>query len=117
MKVDAYVQPEPPVTSYAFGPVVVDVPSRQIWRNGEEVVVPAKAFDALLYLAARPDRTVTKDELISAVWKDVAVSEDSLVHSMSALRRALGDDSANPRLIITVPRRGYQLSGPVTPVS
>ena len=117
MKVDAYVHPEAPVTSYAFGPVVVDVSSRQIWRNGDEVVVPAKAFDALLYLAARPDRTVTKDELISAVWKDVAVSEDSLVHSMSALRRALGDDSANPRLIITVPRRGYRLNGPVTTVS
>jgi DNA-binding winged helix-turn-helix (wHTH) protein/Tol biopolymer transport system component len=77
------------------------------------VVVPAKAFDALIYLAARPDRTVTKDDLISAVWKDVSVSEDSLVHSMSALRRALGDDSTHPRLIITVPRRGYRLNGPV----
>ncbi len=77
------------------------------------MVVPAKAFDALIYLAARPDRTVTKDDLISAVWKDVSVSEDSLVHSMSALRRALGDDSTHPRLIITVPRRGYRLNGPV----
>ncbi len=85
------------MTSYAFGPVVVDVLApRQIWRNGEDVVVPTKAFDALLYLAARPDRTVTKDELISAAWKDVSVSEDSLVHSMSALRRALGDDSDKP---------------------
>jgi DNA-binding winged helix-turn-helix (wHTH) protein/Tol biopolymer transport system component len=113
MKVDAFVAPDAAVTGYAFGPIVVDIASRQIWRNGEAVVVPTKAFEALLYLAARPDRTVTKDELITAAWKDVSVSEDSLVHSMSALRRALGDDSTNPRLIITVPRRGYRLNGPV----
>jgi DNA-binding winged helix-turn-helix (wHTH) protein/Tol biopolymer transport system component len=112
MRTDAVASPEA-VVGYAIGPVIVDLGSRQILRNGEPVVVPSKAFDALLYLAARPDRTVTKDELISAVWKDVSVSEDSLVHSMSSLRRALGDDSTNPRLIVTVPRRGYRLNGPV----
>ena len=80
------------------------------------VVVPSKAFDALIYLAARPDRTVSKEELINAVWKDMFVSEDSLVHSMSVLRRALGDDSTNPELIITVPRKGYRLKGPVRAV-
>jgi DNA-binding winged helix-turn-helix (wHTH) protein/Tol biopolymer transport system component len=86
-------------------------------RIGENlVVVPSKAFDILIYLAARPDRTIPKDELISAVWKDMFVSEDSLVHSMSVLRRALGDDSAHPQLIITVPRRGYRLKGPVRSV-
>jgi DNA-binding winged helix-turn-helix (wHTH) protein/Tol biopolymer transport system component len=113
MKADASVSQDAAVAGYAFGPIVVDVASRQIWRDGDVVVVPSKAFDALVYLAARPDRTVTKDGLISAVWKDVSVSEDSLVHSMSALRRALGDDSTHPRLIITVPRRGYRLNGPV----
>ncbi len=113
MKADASVTQDAAVSGYAFGPIVVEVASRQIWRDGDIVVVPAKAFDALIYLAARPDRTVTKDDLISAVWKDVSVSEDSLVHSMSALRRALGDDSTHPRLIITVPRRGYRLNGPV----
>lgn len=113
MKADASVTQDAAVAGYAFGPIVVEVASRQIWRDGDAVVVPSKAFDALVYLAARPDRTVTKDDLITAVWKDVSVSEDSLVHSMSALRRALGDDSTNPRLIITVPRRGYRLNGPV----
>ena len=69
---------------------MIDVPSRQIWRQGEPVAVPSKAFDILIYLAARPDSTISKDELLNAVWKDMFVSEDSLVHSMSVLRRALG---------------------------
>jgi DNA-binding winged helix-turn-helix (wHTH) protein/Tol biopolymer transport system component len=99
--------------SYELGPILIDVASRQIWRNGEPVVVPSKSVDALIYLVAHPDRTVTKDELISAVWEDMFVSEDSLFHSISVLRRALGDDSSHPQLIITVPRRGYRLKGPV----
>jgi len=116
MKADACVSPDA-VASYEFGPFLIDVASREVWRNGEIIAVPSKAFDALIYLAGHSDRTVTKDELISAVWKDVSVTEDSLVHSMSALRRALGDDPTHPRLIITVPRRGYRLTGPVRAVS
>lgn len=116
MKSGACVTPDSAVASYEFGPIVVDVASRQIRRNGHIVVIPSKAFDALIYLAARPDSTVTKEELISAVWKDMFVSEGSLVHSMSVLRRALGDDSTHPQLIITVPRQGYRLKGPVRTV-
>jgi DNA-binding winged helix-turn-helix (wHTH) protein/Tol biopolymer transport system component len=117
MKADAYVSSETTAAGYQFGPIVIDVTSRQVWRNGDIIGMPSKAFDALIYLAAHSDRTVTKDELISAVWKDVSVTEDSLVHSMSALRRALGDDPTRPQLIITVPRRGYRLTGPVRAVS
>ena len=112
MRPDTLVSPTP-AASYEFGPIMIDVASRQIWRDGDAVVVPSKAFDILVYLAARPDRTIPKDELLNAVWKDMFVSEDSLVHSMSVLRRALGDDSTNPQLIVTVPRRGYRLKGPV----
>jgi DNA-binding winged helix-turn-helix (wHTH) protein/Tol biopolymer transport system component len=101
------------VARYEFGTIAIDGAARQVWRDGEAVVVPSKAFDILIYLAARPDRTISKDELIGAVWKNMFVSEDSLVHSMSVLRRALGDDSSNPQLIITVPRKGYRLRGPV----
>ncbi len=113
---NASISLEPRAASYQFGPILIDVTSRQIWRHGSLVSVPSKAFDALIYLAARPDRTVSKEELISAVWKNMFVSEDSLFHSMSVLRRALGDDSTNPELIITVPRKGYRLKGPVRAV-
>jgi DNA-binding winged helix-turn-helix (wHTH) protein len=113
---NASISLDPRAASYQFGPILINVASRQIWRHGSLVTVPSKAFDALIYLAARPDRTVSKEELISAVWKNMFVSEDSLFHSMSVLRRALGDDSTNPELIITVPRKGYRLKGPVREV-
>jgi eukaryotic-like serine/threonine-protein kinase len=113
---DTLVAP-PAAVIYEVGPVVIDVASRKMWRDGASVGVPSKALDILIYLAARPDRTIPKDELIDAVWKNTFVSEDSLVHSMSVLRRALGDDSTNPQLIITVPRKGYRLKGPVRTIA
>jgi eukaryotic-like serine/threonine-protein kinase len=113
MKTDESLSLAKEVVSYEVGPILIDLLSRRIWRNGDPVVVPSKAFDALIYLVARPDRTISKEELISAVWKNVFVSEDSLFHGMSVLRRALGDNSANPQLIVTVPRKGYLLRGPV----
>ena len=47
------------------------------------------------------------------VWPDTFVSDDSLTHSVSVLRRALGDDSAQPVYIATIPRRGYRFTAPV----
>jgi len=116
MKADAIALAEATVKGYLFGPVVIDIASRQILRNGQVVVVPSKAFDALIYLAARPDRNVSKEELINSVWKDMYVAEGSLVHTMSVLRRALGDDSTHPQVIVTIPRMGYRLKGPVQAV-
>jgi DNA-binding winged helix-turn-helix (wHTH) protein/Tol biopolymer transport system component len=116
MKPGVSIESRAAVKGYQLGPVLIDLTSRHLWRNGNAVAVPSKTFDTLAYLAAHPDRTVPKDELISAVWKNMFVSEDSLFHSMSVLRRALGDDSTHPQLIITVPRKGYRLKGPVRAV-
>ena len=57
-----------------------------------------------------------KDEIIAAVWRDVAVTDDSLIHSISVIRRALGDDPTHPSYVETIPRRGYRFVGFVEPV-
>jgi DNA-binding winged helix-turn-helix (wHTH) protein len=49
---------------------------------------------------------------MKAVWPDAFVFEDSLTQSVSVLRRALGDDPAHPRFIVTVARRGYRFVAP-----
>jgi serine/threonine-protein kinase len=86
-----------------------------LWRNGVEAVpLPSRAFDALVYLVERRDRLVRKNELIDAVWPDVVVTDDSLIHAISVLRRALADDPNNARYVQTVPRRGYRFVAPVT---
>ncbi len=104
------------VIEYRFGPFRLDLPSLQLWRGDEPVGLTPKAFDTLLVLIRNRNRLVRKDELISAVWTNVAVSEDSLSQIVTALRRALSDDPQRPVFIATIPRRGYRFIAPVVEV-
>jgi DNA-binding winged helix-turn-helix (wHTH) protein/Tol biopolymer transport system component len=102
-----------PSNIYIFGPFRLDVASRTLTRNGEAVTLTAKAFDTLLVLIRHRDQIVDKEQLVRLVWPDTFVSDDSLTHSVSVLRRVLGDDSAQPVYIATIPRRGYRFTAPV----
>ena len=57
---------------------------------------------------ARQSALVGKDELFSALWPDVAVTDNALTQAVSELRQALGDDPSKPTYIQTVARRGYR---------
>ncbi len=67
----------------------------------------------MLYLVARQSALVGKDELFSALWPDVAVTDNALTQAVSELRQALGDDPSKPTYIQTVARRGYRFIAPV----
>src|SRR5258705_5700403 len=71
-----------------------------------------KSFEVLRYLAEHAGQTVTKDELIAAIWPNVTVSEESLTRCISDIRLAIGDPAQE--IIKTLPRRGYLLEGPVS---
>ena len=78
--------------------------------TGAPVALRPQAFAVLRYLAENPDRLVTKDELMAAVWQGVAVTDDSLVQCIHDIRRALGDEAH--AVLRTVSRRGYRLVPP-----
>lgn len=58
-----------------FGPFRVDLVRRVLLRARQVVSLPAKAFDVLLVLLHKPGETVSKDELMKAVWPDTFVEE------------------------------------------
>jgi DNA-binding winged helix-turn-helix (wHTH) protein/Tol biopolymer transport system component len=105
------------VRTYTFGQFRVDVTTYELRRDGELVAISPKAFDTLLMLIRNRERAVAKDELMDAVWPDANVTEDSLTHCISTLRRALEDNSNHPIFIATVPRRGYRFISPVAEVT
>src|SRR5262245_7656022 len=102
--------------TYVFERFQIDVSICQLTRDGQIVALPPKAFDTLLILVRHRDRIVTKEELIQAVWPNAFVSDDNLTQNIWAIRRALSDDSNQPRFIATVPRRGYRFVAAVTEV-
>lgn len=102
---------------YRFGQFVLDSRKRTLSRVDSPVSLTPRAFDVLLFLAQNPNRLVTKEELRQAVWNDTFVEEGNLTQYISHLRKALGDNSEDPRLIVTVARKGYQFTGRVTVVA
>lgn len=73
-----------------------------------------KSFDVLRYLVEHAGRVVTKEELVKAVWPDVTVGDESLTKCISEIRHAIGDEGQ--QTIKTVPRRGYLIDVPISPV-
>ena len=91
----------------------IDDAAECIWRDGEKVGVPPKAFLVLRRLMERPAELVTKTELLEAVWPDTYVTDIVLNNAVGQLRQALGDNPKQPRFIETVHRRGFRWIGPV----
>src|SRR5258707_7776903 len=99
---------------YRFGQFVLDPGSRTLSRADSPISLTPKAFDVLLFLVQNPNRLVTKEELLRAVWGDTFVEEGNLKQYISHLRKALGNNSEDTRLIVTIARKGYQFTGDVT---
>jgi DNA-binding winged helix-turn-helix (wHTH) protein len=99
---------------YTFDAFLLDCASGELRRGGSLIALRPKVYALLVYLLENHGRLIPKDEMIQAVWGDVHVGDGSLNRAIAELRGILGDDSRAPRLIETVPRRGYKFVGKVT---
>ncbi|GAA6181096.1 hypothetical protein NBRC116594_25340 [Shimia sp. NS0008-38b] len=84
-------------------------------KNGAPIHLRAQSFTVLRYLAKRLGILVTRDELVSHVWRDLAVTDDSLTQCISDLRRAIGD--TDRKVLKTLPKRGFVLNGQIVPAT
>jgi len=98
--------------TFSFGEFVLDVDRGALLRNGAEVHLRPKCFEVLTYFVRHQGVLVSKEELLSAVWTDVVVTDDSLAQCLIKIRKALDDRSK--KMIRTVRGRGYLFDVPVT---
>jgi predicted ATPase len=80
----------------------------RLLRGSEDVPLRPKSLSVLAYLARRPGRLVTKDELREQVWGTTHVSDTTLRVTVREIRAALSDDTTSSRYLETVPGRGYR---------
>jgi TolB-like protein/DNA-binding winged helix-turn-helix (wHTH) protein len=74
----------------------------------------AQSADVLTVLARNPNKVISKDALISAVWGETFVTDDSLVQCIADIRRALGPEGRV--LLETFSKKGYRLNVRADPV-
>ena len=106
-----------PAGLFSFADVRVDVGAHRLIRAGKEVAVEPKAFAVLLEFLTHPDRMLSRDQLLDAVWGHAYVTQATLNRLVVQLRRALGDDIQSPRYIQTVRGLGYRFIAPLTSTS
>lgn len=104
---------DPAVAAWRFDRFTFDRHRSELRRHadGMVIVLRPKAEELLRTFLAYPRRLLSRDDLISTVWRGAVVTDDSLVHCIGELRIALGD--RDQRLVRTVPRRGYVFEAPV----
>ncbi|MFD1341260.1 winged helix-turn-helix domain-containing tetratricopeptide repeat protein [Litorisediminicola beolgyonensis] len=81
--------------------------------DGTKIPLRPQTARVLGVLARHRRALVTKDALMSEVWPDTHVTDDSLVQCISEIRRALGADDA--KRLATVPKQGYRLAATTAP--
>src|SRR5262245_35363062 len=91
-----------------FGPFWLDAANQLLWRGEQRVALKPKTFAVLRYLAERPERLITKRELLDALWGDVHVGDAVLKTHLREIRIALGDSVESPEYIETAHGRGYR---------
>ena len=103
-------------SSFRFGDYRLDTAAHELWCGERMVALPPKSFGCIAYLVEHRERAVGRDELISAVWGRVDVSDDVLAQALLRARRAVGDTGNEQRAIRTVPRFGYRWILPIDAV-
>lgn len=99
----------PIVPAITIGEIEVDIVHRQV-RAGDSVIHLSSIEQSLLYLlASRSGRTVTREEILDAIWGTDFVAESNIVdRHIRSLRIKLQNDYRHPRFIATIPGRGYR---------
>ncbi|MEM9571732.1 MAG: winged helix-turn-helix domain-containing protein [Pseudomonadota bacterium] len=84
--------------------------------HGDETRRLENRAAALLELLARsPGDVVSQSDILEQVWHGRTVSPNSIAVVISDLRRALDDDPKSPKILETLPKRGYRLIAEVAP--
>lgn len=99
---------------FRFDRFKLDVDERLLERNGKRLDLPERAFDVLCVLVKNSGRLVTKDQLLSDVWKGAFVEENSINKNISLLRRLLGSGRINEKFIETVRGHGFRFVAKVS---
>ena len=103
-----------PVT-VRFDRFELDLAREELLFDGVATAIQPQPLKALIMLVTHAGKLVTREQMQEQLWPDDSSTdvERSLNHTIRKLRQVLRDDARHPRLVQTVPRRGYRFIGPL----
>jgi two-component system KDP operon response regulator KdpE len=92
-----------------FDELSIDLERRRVTQGQREVHLTPTEYLLLELLAVNAGKPVFTDHIIARVWHDApGTTADTVRVHMSALRKKIEPDPANPRYIVTEPWVGYR---------
>ena len=95
---------------FKFADLDIDIPSLVAKRNGEEIPISRREAEIIQFLAANPNRVITRDELYKQVWHETMTDLGTRTMDMhiAKLRSKIELDSNEPQIIKTIRGAGYK---------
>lgn len=81
---------------------------QSLTHNGKTQQLEPILVALLAYFCQQPDKIISRDELVAAVWLGRTVTDSAVNRAITKLRRCLADDAKTPRFIATFPKKGYK---------
>ena len=97
---------------YLFGDFALDAARLTLSHAGQPVATTHRVLATLLFMVENSGRTLSKGEMLRALWPDRTVEEANLSQAVFGLRKML-TRYGEPGLITTVPGTGYRFVGKV----
>jgi DNA-binding response OmpR family regulator len=96
-------------TKFQFGDCTLDLTAHKLFRDGREIALTSKEFRLLEFLARRPGRALTRDQILDGVWgNEIVVNDRSVDRCITTLRAKIEPDPRHPTWIQTIRDIGYR---------
>jgi two-component system alkaline phosphatase synthesis response regulator PhoP len=100
--------PLTPVLRYQFGEVSIDFERREVLRAGDPVNLAAKELQLLRHLIDRRGQVISREQLLSRIWRDQPfIGPRTVDVHIAWLRQKLEQNPQTPRYLVTVRGEGY----------
>ncbi|WP_295474949.1 response regulator [uncultured Pseudomonas sp.] len=102
---------QPAAAALQLGALHIDLASRRVQLNAQDVALTRKEYAVLAELARHPGRVITQQHLLREVWGPTHTQDTHYLRIVIGhLRQKLADDPTAPRYIITEAGVGYRLA-------
>lgn len=104
-----------PVAELAIPGGCADFQRRELrFSDGERFELSQREAELLAYLAANPGRAISREEILTRVWRldPKGLSTRAIDMQVARLREKLRDHSESPTVLLTVRGTGYMLARP-----
>lgn len=94
------------------GDLIIDVSKHEVKINDKQIILTAKEFDLLYFLAKNAGKVYTKKQIYRAVWdEEYAFDDNNIMVHIRRLRKKIEPNDESPKYILTVWGVGYKFGG------